>query len=171
MKRKAFPMQRPGLFLLVSSCLLLPEAPSASGAVIFQAFERPLAPGIHQKEGSQQQVSFEGKAVTFQWKLAPYPVDLDGNGMRDLTIVHNIEPAVATHRMNVSLTGQNQIWAIARGITGNYFGSYPRSMVAGTEIIGPSLFSDNPRVGWRNDDELVDPSDLDGVFSSIDASL
>ena len=139
-------MQSLRLVLLVSTSLLLPTPPLASGAVIFQAFERPLAPGINRGEGSQQQFSFEGKAVTFQWKLAPYTVDLDGNGTRDLTIVHNIEP-LGTHTMNISLIGHNQIWAGANGNTGHYRGSYPISVVAGTEIIGPSLFSDNPRVG------------------------
>ena len=162
-------MQRPGLFLLVSSCFLLPEAPSATAAVIFQAFERPLAPGINRKEGSPQQLLFEGKAVTFQWKSAPYAVDLDGNGTHDLTFVHNIGP-IGNHTMSISLTGLNQIYALAAGVAGNYHGSRPISLTAGTEI-GPSLSFDDPRLGWHNDDDLGDPPDLYGLITNDSPSF
>ena len=132
---------------------------AACGAVIYQSFARPLAPNIQRGEGNQTDLLFEGKAVVFQWRLAPYTVDLDGNGTGDLTFMHKKQPADGSDKMNVSLTGRNQIWAEADGNTGHYRASFALALVAGIEI-GPSLFSSNPRIGWHNDDNLIEPSNL-----------
>ena len=132
---------------------------AACGAVIYQSFARPLAPNIQRGEGNQTDLLFEGKAVVFQWRLAPYTVDLDGNNTGDLTFVHKVEPTDGSDTMNVSLAGRNQIWANARGITGRYRASFALALVAGIEI-GPSLFSNDPRIGWHNDDDLIEPSNL-----------
>ena len=103
--------------------------------------------------------------MVFQWRLAPYTVDLDGNGTGDLTFMHKEQPADGSDKMNVSLTGRNQIWASADGNTGHYRASFALALVAGIEI-GPSLFSSDPRIGWHNDDNLIEPSDLNHAIGN-----
>ena len=144
--------------------LFLPAPPSASGAVIFQAFERPLAPNINHREGYLSPYVVDGKSYFFQWKLAPYAVDLDGNGTTDLTFVHKLYSGFH-NLMHVSVTGRSQIWARAGGIDGHYRGSSAWTLSAGNEI-GISLLSDNPRDGWHNDDELVDPSTVEAAIGN-----
>ena len=158
-------MQSLSLVLLVSTSLLLPTPPLASGAVVFQAFERPLAPNINHREGYLSPYVVDGKSYFFQWKLAPYAVDLDGNGTRDLTFVHRFQSTDGYHLMNVSVTGRSQIWARADGIDGHYRASVALALVAGSQI-GSSLLSDNPRDGWHNDDELVDPSKVEAAIGN-----
>ena len=150
---------------LMGASLFLPAPPSASGAVIYQAFERPLAPNINNGEHYLPPYVVDGKSYFFQWKLAPYALDLDGNGTTDFTFVHVFRNADGYHTMNVSLLGRSQIWAAADGIDGHYRGSVALSLLSGNEI-GPSLFSSNPRVGWHNNDDLVDPSDLEGAVGN-----
>ena len=165
MKRIAFPTQCLRLVLLGSASVFLSVIPSAAGAVVFQAFERPLAPNINHREGYLSPYVVDGKSYFFQWKLAPYAVDLDGNGTTDLTFVHRLLTSASYHLMNVSVTGRSQIWARADGIDGHYRASFALALVAGSQI-GSSLLSDNPRDGWHNDDELVDPSKVEAAIGN-----
>ena len=121
MKRIAFPTQCLRLVLLGSASVFLSVIPSAAGAVVFQAFERPLAPNINHREGYLSPYVVDGKSYFFQWKLAPYAVDLDGNGTTDLTFGHKLYSGFH-NLMHVSLTGRSQIWARAGGIDGHYSG-------------------------------------------------
>ena len=78
---------------------------------------------------------------------------------------------IGTHTMSISLTGRNQVYSIARGVTGHYIGSFPISLLTDTiREIGPSMYSDS-RIGWHNDDELVLPSDLDGAIDNNNPSF
>ena len=116
----------------------------ASAAVIAQTFERPLAPNtINFGPNAVANYLVGGKDYRLQWRIAPLAVDLDRNGTTDLTIVGTIGVA---DTMRVSLTGRNEAWALA------FFNleSYPLALPSGS-LLGTSITSDDPRVGWFND--------------------
>ncbi len=123
----------------------LVAAPSpTSAAVIAQTFTIPLAPNtFNWGPDVQAGLIFRNKYYPMQWRIAPMAVDLDNNGTTDLTIVGRTG---VIDTMRVSLTGRNEAWAL--GFLD--LESYPLALPRGSQL-GPSLTSDDPRVGWFND--------------------
>lgn len=131
------------LAVTVSWCL---SSSPVAGAVVFETFTTPLAPNTHNSgPGAVANYFYQGKIYNFQWRLAPFAVDLDANGTTDLTFAGNDRFGIVQF-MGVSLAGNNQVWATVY--------SSSRIDAAGLQegsFIGSSLASADPRTVWHGE--------------------
>ena len=129
----------------------------AGAAVISHIYAMPI--GINTL-GLRKPGGFIKGGVTYRidYVGAPYPLDFDGNGSVDLTISGDGRTSY-TSAMFVTQHGRNQVWSYAGGFEGLDFGSHALALVGGSRI-GPSLMSPVKAVGWHNDDDLIEPSNL-----------
>jgi hypothetical protein len=97
--------------------------------------------------------------------------DFDGNGSVDLTISGNGRTSFTTS-MFVTQHGSNQVWSVAEGFAGLDFGSHALALLGGSTL-GSGLYSENPMVGWHNEDdtqgfsilmEAISGSPVSGTF-------
>ena len=124
-----------------------------AGAVLFESFVVPLAPNTHlYGPNAVAGYFYQGKIYKFQWRLAPFAVDLDANGSTDLTFVGTRRIGGMSF-MSVSLAGNTQVWATE-------FSSLKINAVGlqdGT-FIGSTLTSNEPKTIWH--DEVTIPSKI-----------
>jgi hypothetical protein len=138
-------------------------------AVVYQNYPLPLGVNTLGRDNGQGPGYLIGGTIyRFDWRAAPADFDFDGNGAVDLTIAGNghTEPAST---MYVTQHGRNQVWSLAGGAAGLDFGTHALALLGGS-IIGPSLQSDNPRIGWHNEDDTQGYSALMTSVSGTPAS-
>ena len=132
------------LMIVIGSCCLSP-APVA-GAVLFESFAVPLAPNTHLSgPNSVTGYFYQGKIYKFQWRLAPFAVDLDANGTIDLTFV-GTRRIGGTSSMSVSVDGNNRIWATVNST----FNINAVGLKEGS-FVGSTINADNPRTIWHGE--------------------
>ena len=157
MKKLPFPGRKTVISMVALGISLYGGFLPASAAVIAQTFEPPLAPNtLSFGPSAVAGYGLNGIIYRFQWRLAPFAVDLDSNGTTDLTIVGT---EGVTDTMRVSLTGRNETWAFLAYSNGVFISSYASAFKRGSEA-GPSLTSGDPRIGWFNDADAPAPAIL-----------
>jgi len=160
----------PGLLLVVFSVTL--GLQNSRAAVIYQSYALPLGINTLGRDGGRGPgYIIEGTRYTFDWRAAPYSFDFDGNGSVDLTISGNGRTSFTTS-MFVTQHGSNQVWSVAEGFAGLDFGSHALALLGGSTL-GSGLYSENPMVGWHNEDdtqgfsilmEAISGSPVSGTF-------
>lgn len=128
--------------------------------VISRQFDPPLGPNTmgYDIHGGPAFI-YEGVIYTYDWIPFPLPIDFDGNGTTDVTLIRKrSESTIAA-----SAIGGSQIWGRGGGVMGLDAGSVAAAFAPG-QSIGPQLSSPNQWVGWHNDDSTGAPADLAGVI-------